>query len=407
MTTVSTNLSEAVVHIVEAAKERELDFTRQLLKASNQSSRQLGKTKRSIKYILLILISTLIFCPVASAQELSIFTTQTPAGSFSDGINYELGLRFRATVAGRIVALRFYKSPNETGTHTGRLWDGSGRQLASVVFSGETASGWQRQNLTAPISILANTEYMVTVNTGGTRYSATNLGLSNQIIKGNLTTIVGSNGRYGPVGAYPVNSWENSNYFRDVVFVPGNVQDTTPPSAPSNLTATAVSSSRIDLKWGASTDNVGVSGYRVFRGTTQAASPTGLTYSDTGLLPATSYSYTVRAVDAAGNVSNPSNTVTAKTQPPVGTQYTITVSASPSAGGTVSGGGTFAAGSSRTVTATANSGYSFVNWTGAWSARPRATLSRSTATSPWSPILGRRRLVGSLTFHVAATSHLH
>ena len=69
-------------------------------------------------------------------------------------------------------------------------------------------------------------------------------------------------------------------------------------------------------------------------------------------------------------------------------QYTIAVSASPSAGGTVSGGGTFAAGSSRTVTATANSGYSFVNWTqnGSRSAHPQATRSRSTATSPWSLI---------------------
>src|SRR5215510_6216611 len=99
MSTVSTKPSEAVVHVVEAAKERELDST------TRQLSRQLRK-KRIIKYILLILISTLVFCPVAGAQELSIFTTQTPAGSFSDGpgINYELGLRFRATVAGKIVA---------------------------------------------------------------------------------------------------------------------------------------------------------------------------------------------------------------------------------------------------------------------------------------------------------------
>src|SRR5262249_20172478 len=48
---------------------------------------------------------------------------------------------------------------------------------------------------------------------------------------------------------------------------------------------------------------------------------------------------------------------------PVATQYTVAVSASPSAGGTVSGAGTFAAGSSDTVTATANSGYTFFNWT--------------------------------------------
>ena len=86
--------------------------------------------------------------------------------------------------------------------------------------------------------------------------------------------------------------------------------DTTPPSAPTGLSATAISSSRIDLGWTASTDNVGVAGYRVERcqgaGCTnfaQVAPPTGTTYSDTGLSPSTTYRYQVRAVDAAGNLS--------------------------------------------------------------------------------------------------------
>ena len=69
-------------------------------------------------------------------------------------------------------------------------------------------------------------------------------------------------------------------------------------------------------------------------------------------------------------------------------QFTISVSASPSADGTVSGGGTFSAGSSQTVTATASSGYSFVNWTanGSEVSTSQATRSRSMATSPWSLI---------------------
>jgi chitodextrinase len=96
--------------------------------------------------------------------------------------------------------------------------------------------------------------------------------------------------------------------------------DTTPPTAPSNLTAAAVSSSQIDLAWTASTDDVGVSGYRVERcqgagcsDFTQVATPSGTTYSDPGLLPATSYSYRVRATDAASNVSPYSNTASATT----------------------------------------------------------------------------------------------
>ena len=96
--------------------------------------------------------------------------------------------------------------------------------------------------------------------------------------------------------------------------------DTTPPTAPSNLTATAASASQINLSWTASTDNVGVTGYLVERcsgaGCTnfaQIGTPTSTSFSDTGLTANTSYSYRVRATDAAGNLSGYSNTATATT----------------------------------------------------------------------------------------------
>ena len=86
--------------------------------------------------------------------------------------------------------------------------------------------------------------------------------------------------------------------------------DTQPPTDPTGLTATAVSGTQIDLAWTGSTDNVAVANYRVERcqgaGCTvfvQVATPTGTTYSDIGLQPATTYRYRVRAVDAAGNLS--------------------------------------------------------------------------------------------------------
>ena len=89
--------------------------------------------------------------------------------------------------------------------------------------------------------------------------------------------------------------------------------DTTPPSAPTNLTATAVSSSRIDLAWSASTDNVGVAHYNVYRGSTLVAGPTGTSWSDTGRSPSTLYQYHITAQDAAGNTSASSNTASATT----------------------------------------------------------------------------------------------
>ena len=90
-------------------------------------------------------------------------------------------------------------------------------------------------------------------------------------------------------------------------------QDTIPPTAPPGLSATAVSSSQINLSWTASTDNVAVVGYDVFRGGTQVGAPSGTSFQDTGLSGATTYTYAVRARDAAGNVSPLSATTTATT----------------------------------------------------------------------------------------------
>ena len=102
--------------------------------------------------------------------------------------------------------------------------------------------------------------------------------------------------------------------------------DTTPPSQPGTLTANAVSGSEVDLGWGASTDNVGVTGYLIERcqGTgcsnfTQIATATGTSYKDTTVSASTSYSYRVRATDAAGNLSPYSNTANATTPTPTPT----------------------------------------------------------------------------------------
>ncbi len=89
--------------------------------------------------------------------------------------------------------------------------------------------------------------------------------------------------------------------------------DSTPPTTPTGLTATAVSSSQINLAWTASTDDVGVTGYRVYRDGVQAATAAGTSHQDVGLSPATTYTYTVAAVDAAGNLSAPSNAASAMT----------------------------------------------------------------------------------------------
>jgi hypothetical protein len=89
--------------------------------------------------------------------------------------------------------------------------------------------------------------------------------------------------------------------------------DTTPPSVPTNLSATVVTSSSVSLTWTASTDNVGVAGYHVFRNGAQVVTTTGVSYTDIGLTASTAYTYTVNAFDASGNVSALSNPISATT----------------------------------------------------------------------------------------------
>jgi chitodextrinase len=126
--------------------------------------------------------------------------------------------------------------------------------------------------------------------------------------------------------SYRVQAFDGSNNlsgFSNVASATTQSNDTTPPTAPSNLSATATSSSQINLAWTASTDNVGVTGYFVQRcagsactSFAQVASLSGTTtiYSDTGLTASTPYSYRVQATDAAGNLSTFSNTASATTQ---------------------------------------------------------------------------------------------
>ncbi|MGI5500239.1 proprotein convertase P-domain-containing protein [Lentzea sp. CA-135723] len=104
----------------------------------------------------------------------------------------------------------------------------------------------------------------------------------------------------------------------------GGGSDTEAPSAPANPRSTGVTSSSASLAWDASTDNVGVTGYEVLNGTTVAATSTGTTAIVTGLTADTSYTFTVRALDAAGNQSKQSAAVTARTSGNTGGGRTFT-----------------------------------------------------------------------------------
>ncbi|WP_438351083.1 lytic polysaccharide monooxygenase [Paenibacillus sp. FA6] len=105
----------------------------------------------------------------------------------------------------------------------------------------------------------------------------------------------------------------------DVNFNGSNPVDTQAPSAPTSLTSTGKTSSNVSLAWNASTDNVGVTGYQVFNGSSLVTtiSSTTLNYTVSGLTANTAYTFSIKAIDAASNVSNGSNIVSVTTNAPV------------------------------------------------------------------------------------------
>ncbi|RKG93648.1 DUF4082 domain-containing protein [Corallococcus terminator] len=240
----------------------------------------------------------------------------------NDSAAVELGVRFRSDAPGRIMGVRFYKGAGNTGTHTGSLWSASGSLLGTVTFQGETASGWQEARFATPVTIAADTNYVVSYHAPAGHYAVTDNGFASALAAPPLhaaANVAGAgNGlyRYGASG-FPTDSYQASNYWVDVAFQPN---DTTPPRAPTNVTAAPSSPTAIDLTWYASVDGSGemqgnARAHLVYRGGNLIAELPGTTlrYRDAGLTPATAYAYTVRGRDAAGNVGPASATVTATT----------------------------------------------------------------------------------------------
>ncbi|MEU9924289.1 glycoside hydrolase family 6 protein [Streptomyces griseoluteus] len=134
------------------------------------------------------------------------------------------------------------------------------------------------------------------------------------------------NGRNGnnPTGALPdsplAGHWFSAEFRQllanayPAVGGSGGGSDTQAPSAPTGLAVSATTADSVSLTWRASTDNTQVTGYDVYRAGIKAGSVTGASYTDTGLAAGTAYTYTVKARDAAGNVSAASAAVSATTK---------------------------------------------------------------------------------------------
>ena len=166
----------------------------------------------------------------APSTSYSVWSSSTTPANLTDPdkLPVELGLKFRSSVAGQVTGVRFYKGSQNTGTHIGHLWSNTGTLLATVTFTGETASGWQQATFSTPVSISANTTYIVSYLAPVGRYSGDNGYFSSaSVTNGPLTALRdgtdGGNGvyRYGS-SVFPNSTWKSSNYWVDVVFQPAS-----------------------------------------------------------------------------------------------------------------------------------------------------------------------------------------
>jgi len=161
----------------------------------------------------------------SSAPAMPIWSSSaTPQNPLFPSPAVTLGVKFRSDVSGSISALRFYKGAGNNGTHIGLLYSSSGTLLAEATFAGETASGWQQVNLATPVTIAANTTYVVAYWTAtGFAYDAgtfTNSGVDNPPLHALRSGVDGPNGvyAYGSVPQFPSNDASGNYYWADVMF---------------------------------------------------------------------------------------------------------------------------------------------------------------------------------------------
>ncbi|WP_433500630.1 DUF4082 domain-containing protein [Sphaerimonospora sp. CA-214678] len=234
------------------------------------------------------------FAPSTSQPVVQSMTTTglwsdsaTPAvASQNDPNAVVVGVKFRTTQDGMITGIRFYKGPQNTGTHTGSLWTADGQRLASVTFSGETASGWQAMSFSDPVAVSAGTTYVASYHTTSGYYSVDRDYFTSQYVNGPLIGLAsgasGGNGvyAYSATDTFPGDSVRASNYWVDVMFNPASTlwPDTVTPATVTQADSQAVA---LGVKFRTTQDGL-VTGIRFYKGPQNTGTHTGRLSTATG-----------------------------------------------------------------------------------------------------------------------------
>ncbi|MGH7741083.1 MAG: DUF4082 domain-containing protein, partial [Candidatus Eiseniibacteriota bacterium] len=147
----------------------------------------------------------------------------------------EVGVKFRAVAPGLVSGVRFYKSAANIGTHSGSLWSSDGTNLGQVMFTSESASGWQEALFATPIPVVAGNTYVASVFMPAGHFASDGAGLANGVDAGPLHALSNSESANGvyvltPLSAFPTSSQGGANYWVDVDYSDVSTPDVTPPT---------------------------------------------------------------------------------------------------------------------------------------------------------------------------------
>ncbi|MBN6050742.1 DUF4082 domain-containing protein, partial [Nonomuraea sp. RK-328] len=219
-------------------------------------------------------------------------SSATPAvANHPDTDAVTLGVRFKASTSGVVRGIRFYKGSQNTGTHIGALWTTGGTQLATVTFTGETASGWQQANFSSPVPIDADTAYIASYFTPSGHFSYTVNYFATDRNSPPLTapasTAGTSNGlyTYGPANAFPTSTFQAANYWVEPVFVQSDTvwTDAATPAVENHPGADPVT---LGVKFRSSTGGT-VRGIRFYKGSQNTGTHIGALWTTGGTQLAT------------------------------------------------------------------------------------------------------------------------
>lgn len=238
-----------------------------------------GKTRRG-RFKALAGATLILFASVATAFTVldrkvqavpcpcSVFTSNPTPGDDTDPGGIEVGMKFKSEISGYATGVRFYKTAVMTGAHTGNLWGANGALLATVSFSGESASGWQEMSFGTPVSITAETLYTVSMFAADGRYSYTTNYFGSTVTnyplrapaQGSADAADATDQRGqgvfndGNTSAYPTFTFNQANYWVDVAFV-GN-QGSSAPTVTSTYPATGATGTSTSIVVKATIDDV-------------------------------------------------------------------------------------------------------------------------------------------------------